>query len=101
MRGTARPSLILGLVALGLLVGALACGRSVRSRGTTAGTASSEEGEPRPSRLSGPELACRIHSCAPPFYCNQESGVCEQLPCAASRECPYGYKCDFSRNVCQ
>ena len=77
-----------------------ACNKS-NEPGTTAATASSEETEPRPSRPSRSEVACHLHSCAPPRYCNRDKGVCELLPCTASRDCPYGYTCDFSRNVCQ
>lgn len=91
----------LALVALVFVVVAPACSNSGNTRGTSAATASREEGGPKPSRPTKSEVACRLHSCAPPFYCNQDTGLCEKLPCAASGSCPYGYKCDFSKNVCQ
>ena len=80
---------------------ALGCTQSTGSEGTTAASRSSEETEPRRSGPSSSEVACHLHSCAPPRFCNQDKGICERLPCTDSRECPYGYKCDFSRNVCQ
>jgi hypothetical protein len=90
------------IVSLGLCVAlvALGCEKSGKES-TTAATASSEEAEPRSSGPSGGEVACHLHSCAPPRFCNRDKGVCELLPCTDSRECPYGYKCDFSRNVCR
>jgi len=78
-----------------------ACHGSAPEGGTTAAGTRSEESPPRQRRLSGSEVACRLHSCAAPYFCNQETGVCEQLPCNDSSDCPYDYKCDFSKNVCQ
>jgi hypothetical protein len=89
------------VVALGLALVAAACEKPGRAQSTTAATVSGEEGAPRPSRPSGSEVACRLHSCAPPYFCNEDTGICEQLHCSASRDCPYGYRCDFSRNVCE
>ena len=77
------------------------CDRSGRGDGTTPPTASSEETAPRSSRPSRSEIACHLHSCAPPKYCNRDKGVCEPFPCADSRNCPYGYRCDFGENVCR
>ena len=79
---------------------AYACERTGNG-GTTAATASSEETEPRSARPSGSEVACHLHSCAPPRFCNRDKGVCELMPCTDSRDCPYGYKCDYAKNVCQ
>ena len=90
--------LVVAMVFTAISLGA--CDKS-GSSDTTAATASSEETQPRESRPSRSEVACHLHSCAPPLYCNREKGVCELLPCTESRDCPYGYKCDFSRNVCQ
>ena len=100
MHGMRRLSaaLALGALCLALVTG---CDKSKNEQGTTAATASSEETEPRSSRPSRSEVACHLHSCAPPRYCNSDKGVCELLPCADSRDCPYGYKCDYSKNVCQ
>ena len=78
----------------------LGCDKS-GNEGTTAATASSEASEPGSARPSRGEVACHLHSCAPPRFCNRDKGVCELLPCTDSRDCPYGYKCDFSKNVCQ
>ena len=78
----------------------LGCSKAANTEGTT-GAGPSSEGEPRSSGPSRGEIACHLHSCAPPYFCNQEKGVCEELPCIESRDCPYGYKCDFSENVCQ
>ncbi len=89
------------VVSLGASLFGLGCGQSASSAGTTPATRSAEETAPRPSRPSASEVACHLHSCAPPRYCNQDKGVCELLPCTDSRDCPYGYKCDFSRSVCQ
>ena len=101
MRGTRRPSCGLGGIALCCVLLAFGCSKSQNTQGTTATTPSSEETEPRSSRLSRAELACRLHSCAPPYYCNESSGVCELLPCTDSGDCPYGYKCDHAKKVCQ
>ena len=85
-----------------LLFGAaFGCAKTQSTKGGTVATGSTEEGEPRSSKPTRAEIACHLHSCAPPYYCNREKGVCEQLPCTDSRDCPYGYKCDFSRNVCE
>jgi hypothetical protein len=102
-------SLVLGMrtplraLALAALVGSVALGACAKSTEptTTAASATSEQTQPRESRPSPAEIACHLHSCAPPRYCNRDKGVCELLPCTDSRDCPYGYKCDFSRNVCQ
>jgi hypothetical protein len=88
------------IAALCLLLGAPGCDRSGRGQGTSAATAGGEPST-RSSRLSRPEIACRLHSCAPPYYCNQEKGICELLPCVQSRDCPYGYKCDASEKICR
>lgn len=80
---------------------AMGCQKPANTEGTVAAGKSSEAGEARSNKLSRSEVACRLHSCAPPFYCNQNKGVCERLPCTESRDCPYGYKCDFSQQVCQ
>ncbi len=90
----------LALMAACFVVLALGCSKAADTEGTTAAGRSSE-GEPRSSRPSRSEIACHLHSCAPPFYCNRGKGVCERLPCIESRDCPYGYKCDLSKNVCQ
>jgi len=77
------------------------CNNPANTEGTTAASVHSEEVQPRSSKPSRSEVACRLHSCAPPYFCNEDRGVCERLPCAASQDCPYGYKCDFSHNVCE
>jgi hypothetical protein len=101
MGGMRRVRWAVGAVGFCLVVVALGCSKSATTEGTTAASASSEEREPRSSRPSRSEVACRLHSCAPPYYCNEDKGVCEQLPCVESQDCPYGYKCDFSHHVCQ
>jgi hypothetical protein len=78
-----------------------ACGKSKNTQSTIPATPSSEEAEPRSSRPSRAEVACHLHSCAPPMFCNPDRGVCQLLTCHDSRDCPYGYKCDFSKNVCR
>ena len=83
-----------------LLLAAPACKKSVNTEGRTAASVSSEEVAPLPSRPSRGEIACHLHSCAPPMFCNRDTGICEKLPCRDSRDCPYGYKCDFSTHVC-
>jgi len=98
MLGMRRLGLALGLLVL-LLV-AFACKKSPNTEGRTAASISSEEVAPRSSRPSRSEIACHLHSCAPPMYCNRDKGICEKLPCTESSDCPFGYKCDFSRNVC-
>jgi hypothetical protein len=100
MGGMWRLPLVLAVMAVGVVVAA-GCSKSANTEGTTAATPSSEETAPRPSRPSRPEIACHLHSCAPPSYCNRDKGICERLPCVESRDCPYGYKCDFSKNVCE
>ena len=91
------------MVATALWLGpvALGCNKSNSAEGTTAVSASAEESEPRSSRPTRGEVACRLHSCAPPYFCDESKGVCALLSCVESRDCPYGYKCDLSRNVCQ
>ncbi len=104
MLGMRPLRLALGIVGFCLvlvLVTGAGCSKSASTEGTTAATASSEETKPRSSRPSRSEVACHLHSCAPPSYCNRDKGICERLPCAESRDCPYGYKCDFSKKVCQ
>jgi hypothetical protein len=83
------------------VTGAWGCSKPANTEGTTAASVNSEEVQPRSSKPSRSEVACRLHSCAPPYFCNDERGVCERLPCVASEDCPYGYKCDFSRNLCE
>lgn len=80
---------------------ATGCQKSSSGEPTTRTTRRSEEPAPRPSRPSGSEIACRLHSCAPPYYCNESTGLCELLPCGQDGDCPYGYHCDFARNVCR
>jgi hypothetical protein len=46
-------------------------------------------------------VGCGLHSCAPPQYCNEQTGFCELRPCDERGGCEYGYQCDLSRNVCQ
>jgi hypothetical protein len=101
MGGMRRVGWAVGAVGFCLVFVALGCSKSATTEGTTAASASSEEAEPKSSRPSRSEVACRLHSCAPPYYCNEDKGVCEQLPCVESQDCPYGYKCDFSHHVCQ
>ena len=100
MRGIRAPGLTLAFIAMFTAISLGACTKSSGS-GTITTTPSSEQTQPRESRPSRSEVACHLHSCAPPRYCNRDKGVCELLPCLESRDCPYGYKCDFSRNVCQ
>jgi hypothetical protein len=101
MHGMRRVQIALVVVGLCLALVTVGCSKSGTTEGTTAATPTSEEAEPRSSRPSRGEVACHLHSCAPPKYCNQDSGVCEYVACNDSRDCPYGYKCDFSKNVCQ
>jgi hypothetical protein len=100
MHGIRRLGRCLGLVGFGFVL-ASGCSKSANTEGTTAATSTSEASQPRSSRPSRSEIACRLHSCAPPYYCNQDTGFCEQLNCVESRDCPYGYKCDLSKNVCE
>ena len=89
-------------VVLLLFVGALpACKKSPNTEGRTAASVNAEEVAPRSSRPSRAEIACHLHSCAPPMYCNRDTGICEKLECTDSRDCPYGYKCNYSRQVCE
>ena len=99
-RGWLRPTvLVVGMT--WAVLGSTACNRSTNEGQTTAPTRSSEGGETRSARPSRGEVACHLHSCAPPKYCNRDKGICELLPCTDSRDCPYGYKCDFARQVCR
>jgi hypothetical protein len=91
-----------GIVTIGFLLALLiaGCASSKGAQDTSiAGPSSGEETE-RPPR-SRTVIACRLHSCSPPYFCNEESGVCEMLRCQAKKDCPYDYKCDFSLNVCR
>jgi len=101
MRAIWRQLLVMAVSGLCLAFVTVGCGRPSDAQGTTAATQSSEETEPRSSRPSRGEISCHLHSCAPPKYCDEDSGVCELLECLDSSDCPYGYKCDFSRNVCR
>ncbi len=101
MGGMCRVGFVLVMVAVFSLLGSSACNRPGNTEGTTVTGAGSEETQPRPSRPSRSEIACRLHSCAPPYFCNEDKGVCERLHCLQSSDCPYNYKCDFSLNVCQ
>ncbi len=101
MDGMRRLGFVLGAVGFCLAFFAFGCSKSANTERTTVITASSEEAPPRSSGPSRSEVACRLHSCAPPYFCNEDRGVCERLPCVESADCPYGYKCDFSLNVCQ
>ena len=83
---------------LGLLITGCGGSKSTQDTSTTAAPRKAE-GTERPRRTG--TIACHLHSCSPPYYCNQESGVCEMLPCKTKKDCPYDYKCDFSRNVCR
>ncbi len=83
---------------LGLFVAGCGGAKNAQDKNTATTTQSSEEGE-RPRRPG--KVACRLHSCSPPYFCNEESGVCEMLSCQTKKDCPYDYKCDFSRNVCR
>lgn len=101
MHGMRTLSLVFGGVGLCLALLTLGCDKSQNAGGTTAATVGSEESAPRSSRPTRGEVACRLHSCAPPYFCNEDKGVCEMLPCIESRDCPYDYKCDLSQNVCR
>ena len=101
MRRLVRLVAAAGFCLLFALFGPLGCSKSANTEGTTAGSASSEETQPRSSKPSRSEIACRLHSCSPPYFCNEDKGVCERLPCAQSRDCPYDYKCNFSHHVCE
>ena len=74
MRRLARTVTVAGL---GVLFVALGCSKSANTEGTTITTTSSEETQPRSSKPSRSEIACRLHSCAPPYFCNEDKGVCE------------------------
>jgi len=91
-----------GVVTIGLWLALVisGCGssKSVRDTSPTTAPPGAEEAE-RPRR-SG-KVACRLHSCSPPYFCNEESGVCEMLPCQTKKDCPYDYKCDVALNVCR
>lgn len=100
MDGMRRLGFVLGSTAVLLALLALGCSKPANTEGTTITTASSEETGPRSGPSRG-EVACRLHSCSPPYFCNEDRGVCERLPCLESQDCPYDYKCDFSLNVCQ
>ncbi len=101
MHGIRRRLLPTTLGALCLAFVTVGCNKSQNTQGTTTTTPSSEASAPRSSSPSRSEIACHLHSCAPPKYCNRDTGICELLPCADSRDCPYGYKCDYAQNVCQ
>ena len=101
MRGIRRLWPILGGVGLCFALVVSGCKKSQDSQTTTPATGTTEEAEPRSRRLSRGELSCRFHSCAPPYFCNESSGLCEMLPCVESRDCPYGYKCDHEEKVCR
>jgi len=74
------------------------CGSSTETRrSTTTSTVSEGEAE----GVARGKVACRLHSCAPPRYCNEETGVCELLSCTSKGDCPYNYKCDLSINACR
>jgi len=98
MSGMHRPRWHLFVLASCLVFAQLGCHKSANPEGTTAAGVSSEQTSPRPGKLSRSEVACRLHSCAAPYFCNQATGLCERLPCIESRDCPYDYKCDFSKN---
>jgi hypothetical protein len=101
MHGMRRLEFVLGSTALFLALSVLGCSKPANTEGTTITTSSSEETKPRSSGPSRGEVACRLHSCSPPYFCNEDKGICERLPCVESRDCPYDYKCDFSLHVCQ
>jgi hypothetical protein len=101
MGGIQRLGWALALLFCCTGLAASGCQKPTSPEGTIAAGKSSEAGEARSNRLTRSEVACRLHSCAPPFYCNQDKGVCERLPCTESRDCPYGYNCDFRLQVCQ
>lgn len=98
MPGMRRLGIAFG--ALLLCVAANACKSAPNTEGRTAASVSSEEVAPKSSRPSRGEIACHLHSCAPPMYCNRDKGICEKLPCTDSRDCPYGYTCNFSESRC-
>jgi len=92
-----------GVVAIGLCLVLLivaGCGGSKSAQNTSTTTAPSGAEEAERPRRPG-TVACRLHSCSPPYFCDEESGVCEMLPCQTKKDCPYDYKCDLSRNVCR
>jgi hypothetical protein len=105
MGGIRRLGRVVAVGRLGLLfvfvTTAGGCSKPANTEGTTAASVHSEEVQPRSSKPSRSEIACRLHSCAPPYFCNEDRGVCERLPCVESQNCPYGYKCNFSHNVCE
>jgi hypothetical protein len=92
--GVAIPTMVF---CLGLIIAA--CGGSKNTRTTsTAVPPGAEEAERSPRRGI---VACRLHSCSPPYFCNEETGLCEMRACQSKTDCPYDYDCDFSRNVCR
>ena len=101
MTGTRGVGVVLAAIGISLALASSGCSKSSNAEGTTAVTSSSEGAPPKSGRPSRSEVACRLHSCSPPYFCNEDKGVCERLRCLESRDCPYDYKCDFSLNVCQ
>lgn len=87
--------------AIAALIVAVGCGGSVRSQGSSSAASSSSVPEETPARVPRGKVACRLHSCSPPYYCNEESGICEMLPCQEKKDCPYDYRCDLSVGVCR
>lgn len=101
MDGIRRTLTAMALVSFLFAMLTLGCRGSESAEGTTPATLSSEETDAGSARPTRGEVSCHLHSCAPPKYCNPDSGICELLSCNDSRDCPYGYKCDFSKNVCR
>ncbi|MEM9727087.1 MAG: hypothetical protein AAF997_00780 [Myxococcota bacterium] len=75
-----------------------ACASSSEQSRSAPTTATSEGGSSRPPRG---KIACRLHSCAAPYFCNEDTGTCQMLSCKQSSDCPYDYKCDFGLGVCR
>ena len=91
-----------GIVTIGFclawVIGGCGGTKGAQDTSTTGASSAEERDAPRRSRTA---IACHLHSCSPPYFCSEESGVCEMLPCKAKKDCPYDYKCDLSVNVCR
>ncbi len=97
--GGIRAGQAISTVGLFLALLTAACGGSASTRATSsAAPPGAEETERRPRRGM---IACRLHSCSPPYFCNEETGLCEMRSCKTKTDCPFDYDCDFSRNVCR
>lgn len=46
-------------------------------------------------------VGCRVNGCHPPYVCNEDTGMCERMPCGEGRSCLAPYECNLLEGYCE